>query len=292
MQINFCTTNFSPINYAQTNFKGRINTSSALISDTFEKQDKKQKRIKPKYHFSFNDDKALYKFSPKILKEYRMEKISKECKEAAKTSFEMAKILKRGLDESEGKDNYTLVSIGTSPSGVMRALDYMGEDVRYVPISGLRKYQGVSGSDIIERVVEYNDHRDYRKYLDSIGINSLTINNSPKKFLFYDYTMSKTSLLTLEYLARQVMGLRGDKAEFRSLNEDLETFTTNEEKRSFDDYTESFLNHSKIAKYTGIPHIYPEFTAQITDELKKENSKDSKDFNYALCYYIDKDGLL
>ena len=46
--------------------------------------------------------------------------------------------MKEYFDEEYGKDGWAFVSIGTSPAGIGKALEFMGEDVRYVPISDLR----------------------------------------------------------------------------------------------------------------------------------------------------------
>ena len=291
MKINFNPINYNPISYNKpVNFNGIFSFRKKPVTDTFEKRTKKEESY-PKKPFSYEEDlKGYKKISKKINSEEQIRGTSKAHK-AAENSYRMAKIIKRGLDKEIGPKKYTIVSIGTSPAGVARALDYMGEDVKYVPISGLRGFK-YSDSDVIETLAN-KEHKEYKRYLDSIGINAETINKSDKKHIFYDYTMSGSTLSAVKHIATNALKIDPNKMEFRSLNDDLMKFAnTKSKKRGCGDYIDKYLALSQIYGYVGIPHISYFNTDTIKEKVKEENSPESKDFNYALCYFIDQDGLL
>ena len=63
--------------------------------------------------------------------------LPQEIQVAAHNSVNVALDLKEYLDAVYGEDKYVFCCIGTSPTGVARAFEFMGVETKYLPISGL-----------------------------------------------------------------------------------------------------------------------------------------------------------
>ena len=280
---------FNPrINYNNFNYY-RVNKTKNLPYDSFELSFKGSKTKKNgKVPFDGSDDYSLYKLTQKTLKNYRFSKIPAETKRAAHDSMQAARIVKGKLDKKYGKDNYVFVSIGTSPAGVAKTIEYMGGDVRYVPISSLRDVQFS-----YRELPEYQDYENYSKFLDSIGLDRNDVIKSGKKHVFCDYTCSGITLNAVQYYAQR-RGIPDEYTDFRSLNGMLADYALSNPEKTGDilRYNKYYLEDSNIGKYTGIPHLHCMLVNNIDEALKTPQGKASKDFDFALLYYLDKKGLL
>ena len=289
MKINFNPINLNPISYTPINFNGKFCHAQRLTSDVFEKNTEAKTKIE--YPFSYKKDLEEYKKTPKAINEAHFKDIDEETKRAARSSLKMAIALRPHINTKKKKDNAVLVSIGTSPSGILRALDYMGEDVRYMPISGLKNitFDDCCFDDLLGK----KGNKEYINFLDSIGLSGEKINNSDKKYIFYDLTLTGETLNEVAFMFDKHLGADTKKTDFRSINKDLQKICR---KNGLLDYCNAYIVHfltcQNIGKYTGIPQVYLDNPKSIESALTKENDKNSKDFNFALCYYMEQEGLL
>lgn len=262
-------------------------SSQGFHTDTFEKQ--KSAKVHSRVPFDTDFDKKLYKMTPKVLREYRYNKISDKCKQAAFDSVIMGNIIRKEYDNKYGKDGYVFVSIGTSPAGVARTLELMGKEVKYVPISGVREI-----GFPIDELTEYQDYNKYSDFLDSIGLDRKSVIKNPKKHIFCDFTSPQASTLgAVRYFATERRGLPLNKVDFRSLNLDLFRYAVRHPKvrDKVIKYTDDLCN-SRLSKYSGIPHLNCMTVNNIEEALKAKPSKLASDFNFAMAYILDEKGLL
>ncbi len=277
------------------NFNGNISKAPSLyfkggcsIKPADYIQDRYVKPTEYKEHFHASEDVKLYKLLPKPIRDLKYKTLDKETKREAFNSIIAGNIVKKIYDEKYGKENYVFVSIGTSPAGVGRTLEFMGQDVRYMPISGIR-HIGFP----VEDLCEYQDYDKYSKFLDEIGLNRRSMKENGKKYIFCDYTKSGATLNAVEYYAKHSRFLPEEQIEFHSLNDDLAKYAKTHKKTmgKVIEYVESLCS-SRIAKYTGVPHLNCMVVDNIEQELKKPKTKISKDFNFAMLYMLDREGLL
>ncbi len=237
--------------------------------------------------FDAKEDALKFNKMNFVLKKLKYLSIDKHTKDVAAKSLECAEMLKKYLDD-EYKDNYVLVSIGTSPAGVMRAMEFMGSDVRYIPISNLYV---LNSSKNLEKDLEKINTKKYKKFLSGAGISPSNINNQNKKYIFYDYTFSGISLNMVKNAMENHLGIDSSKTDFRSLNYDLLDLTIKESVDKYvmvNDYVDEYLKHSNISPYSGIPHLDCRHLENIDKLLAKPKKQKPKDFNFALLYGIEK----
>ena len=75
------------------------------------------------YDLTFEEKEDLYS------------KIPDTIQELAFLNADIGIIFKYALDEEFGEENYKFISLGTSPACAGKAMEYMGEDVVYLPMS-------------------------------------------------------------------------------------------------------------------------------------------------------------
>ena len=107
----------------------------------------------------------------------------------ANRNYDIACALGKYLEEHFGNfKNYTILSIGRSLATCCEALRHMGADIKFIPLSGLRKNPCLD--DITPKGVSI-----YEKYLTSIGLTKEQIRNNPThKYIIMDYTATGNSL--------------------------------------------------------------------------------------------------
>lgn len=257
------------------------------IGDEIERAARNKKWDLP---FDTYHDRQFFNAFPSGLKKYKMKQIPKDCMEAARATVEAAKAIKKRFDFEFGKDKYVYVSIGTSPAGVARALELMGNEVKYVPISDLRYVDYYT----YEFWQDENNVKDYLKFLDSIGLNNETIENSDKKFVFCDYTCRGTTLKAVQTYLEEIRGFDGSKLAFKSLNNELERYARfhPSKKDEFQKYIKNYLEIPRIQDYCGIPHVSGEHPEEIKTSLSGKSSRKAHDFNYAMACMLEEEGLL
>lgn len=243
------------------------------------KQDKfeVQRKIRP-----FGADKKNAAVSA-----YDMKYIDDDIKEAAKKSVDTGIMLKKSLDDRYGKDNYVFVSIGTSPVGVAKTLDIMGQDVRYVPISGLRHInKDINSCDIKSAI-----HPSYQKYLDSIGLNKKDIEKDRKHYVVCDYVRSGITKKIIETYLKSILGLPKEKIDFENLeallNSKAVSDCSTEEIAKTEKYINDYCYYSGLEDFCGVPHLEYKDLNKADKLLKTQKTPKEKDFETAISYYID-----
>ncbi len=264
--------------------------------DTFECHTKSKKRTPKIYPFSCKQNMGLFSATPQICKKLKYDSIKNEdLKTMAVESIEMAKLLREFLSKKYAGQNNTYVCIGTSPAGVMKSMELMGDDVRYMPISGLRHLQNFKDSEYLDLIFEELDTDKYKNFINSIGLSADEINSSANKTIFYDYTLSGTSLDIIKHFVLR-SGVDESKVEFRSLNKDLleesKTYPDSRMKDYVNAYILTHLLNSEIGHYCGIPHVDYKNLNDIESKQKESLSKTAADFNFALLYNMEQKGLL
>ncbi len=206
------------------------------------------------------DHKNFYRKKDKIsISEYKKlskiekEKIKKNCNKleiaAAKANAELGIILKNKLDKDYGKDNYVFISIGRSPALIARAMEFMGVEVKYLPISKLR---GMSKYDIpmgFSGLEYFEGYKDYLREQNILG------RDDDKKLLFYDYTFSRKSLKIFAKVMDKLFNICEPEASFKSLNDELAYLANIKRNTDIGSYIEDYLYHQSFLHSVFRPHL-------------------------------------
>ena len=193
-------------------------------------------------------------------------------------------MLKKSLDEYYGKDKYTFVSVGRSPSTIARCISKRGVPTIYCPISNLgnEQYKDARGTFFFHR---------YLNYLKSLGLKPDEVAKSSRKFLVYDYTQSGESLRNFEKILVDDLKLPRDKVVARSINQDIADIEQN--KDDVLDFIMDMFTCSDAERYGGVPYFpttclrsprnvklnsdcqlgYNQFTFSLQDRLARELKK-------------------
>lgn len=233
--------------------------------------------------FSISDYNSLSKLEKVVLRE-----ASKPCKKAAEDSLEVGLKVKENLDKKYGENGYVFCSIGTSPAGIARVLEFSGCETKYLPISRLNWLES------IDSWKEYTDKfSNYEKFLEEQGLSKEQVSKSNKEYLFYDYVQQGVSLLMFERMMREHFGLDMENVCFRNMNYlCYSSCAKNIDPPQYAiDYVERYMRDSEIAKYCGVPHLDIQEIDKV-DECKKFESLQSKMFNFNLIDSLAKKGLL
>ena len=277
----------SPINlYNNFNLYAPIKSQpafKALSLDTFEKRAANKKQNVP-----FGVDKSLIKGLHPFLKT-EVSKYPYDIVRAAKDTAQMTKITKKALDGKYGKDNWVFVSIGTSPALIGKGLELLGEDVRYVPISGIRYTRmGHKNKDMIREKMG----QSYIEYLNSIGLSKEKIAKDKRKYIICDFTSLGTSLNNAEDVAKNVLNIDEDKIAAVSINDLLSDYSnahcSSKTQKCVADYINNYFVHQEAEDYGNIPHIdYKELKSfNLEEAVKKGANLDAEAFERALRYYL------
>lgn len=232
--------------------------------------------------FSINDYNSLSKLEKSILRS-----ASSSIEKDAKKSLEMGLVVKSDLDKKYGKGNYVFVSIGTSPAGVGRVLEFMGVETKYLPISGLSAcYQ----DDFYKTF--YSETADYVKFLDEQGISQEKIDKSGKNYLFFDYTRTGRSLDAFRTMMKENFGINSEKIHYKSF--DYECYSSSakniDPEKYAVDYIKDYVESEKIAYLAGVPHL-PIWQIDEVAKCKNFECLDAKKFNFCLIDELSKKGL-
>ena len=272
-----------------------------FISTTKKKKDPIESN---KRKLDISDYKSL---SEKEIEDFK----SKYCDESeirmATRDVNLAIKFKKSLDEKYGEGNYIFECIGTSPSTIGRVLEFMGVETHYLPISNIRKYQ--TAESICHNHIDKNKEgkAEYSKFLKSQGISKEEIEKSNKTYLFYDYTVSGTTLNYFKEILKNCFDIPVDNnnVEFRTLNEDFANlfyYTVDENgvfhnvgSKEKDDcyyFIRQELEQSRAALYGGIAHLGFFDLEHIADIQKDTTGENSKIFNFLVIDKLNEMGLL
>ncbi|MCI1273406.1 MAG: hypothetical protein LKG27_03110 [Clostridiaceae bacterium] len=185
--------------------------------------------------------------------------------------------IKSFLDKKYGENNYIFLSLGTSPSTVAKALEFMGVETKYMP-----------GSKLSELYCHhphfYYKIKAYAKYMNDLGIERKLLKSRQKKLVCYDFTFSGESLRMFKYMAWHEGKLSIFNTRFRSLNDDLYKIAREKgHANMFDYFVKNHMGCSNVQHFSTIPHInFMEFD-NIEKIMKNHNyTRDVKFFNFDL----------
>lgn len=233
--------------------------------------------------FDIQDYNSLSKLDKSVLRS-----TSADTKEAAEKSLEVGLAVKDHLDKIYGENNYVFVSIGTSPSGVGRVLEFMGVETKYLPISGLSSFYNNDS---------YKDFSygfpAYKTFLEEQVITDEQIDSSNKAYLFFDYTRTGRSLEIFKNMMREYFDVNSQNAQYRSF--DYECYSSSAKKidpaKYAVDYVLHYIEGEKIAAYAGVPHL-PVWELDKVGECKNFESEKAKKFNFLIIDELSKKKLL
>lgn len=195
---------------------------------------------------------------------------------------------KEYLDEIYGEGNYVFISIGTSPSLIGKALECMGVETKYLPMSGLKD----ENLDI-ETFCLLNPMENYADFLKAQDITRKRVQNSTKHFVFCDYTDTGKTLERFQYIMETNFGISGDNVHYRSLNEDLKNTDADEDAVS--SYINSYLKMHDADIYSAVEHLGYFMTDAASfrkESLTKHNDTKVKYFNFYMMKILDSRRLL
>ncbi len=214
-------------------------------------------------------------------------------KEQAKETVKIAKFLKNTLDKEYGKNKYVFVSIGTSPACIGRAMEFMGVETKYLPISELR----FSNSHKEEIKNNWQGQKAYSKFLKSQGIDRETIAKNDKTYLFYDFTASGRTLSKYKEVLSDFFDIpvNHSRIKFISINEELtakakDNIFIDDEKVEY--YISKNMASQDSYEYAGVPHLNYGSLEKIEEVIKKEKTNTAKRFDFIIITELLKKGLL
>ena len=225
---------------------------------------------------------------PDRIQKIKINKIPLGCRELAKETVYLANLTEKMLDEEYGKDNWVFVSIGTSPAGIGKALQIMGHDVRYVPITAFGRMNDAS------YLSGQKGAGDYKNFLDKIGLNKETISKDKRDYVVCDYTASGDTLDNVQFVARNKLGIDDENVDYVSINNALEHYAIdNYSIRDFnkvEEYIERHMGFETIGEICGVPHLHYKNLENIHTLLMEDKNTPERNFELALAYYIKNGG--
>ena len=233
--------------------------------------------------FSIEDYKSLSKLEKTVLRE-----ASVNYKKHAEDSIKVGLKVKEKLDKYYGDEGYVFCSIGTSPAGIARVLEFAGAEVRYFPISRLNWLHSVDDWQ------KYSDKfPKYQDFLAEQGLSSEEVSKSDKKYLFYDFVQQGMSLIVFEKMMKEYFGLNLPNVTFNNVNYLCQSSCAEkiDPPQYSIDYIETYMNGSAIADVCGVPHLDIAEIDKI-DECKQYENLQAKMFNFLIIDGLSKQGLL
>ena len=233
--------------------------------------------------FTISDYNSLTKLEKAVLRE-----ASKPYKKVADDSLQVGLKVKDNLDKKYGENGYVFCSIGTSPAGIARVLEFSGVETKYLPISHL---------NWLESVESWKEHSDkflnYERFLKEQGLTKEQVSKSDKEYLFYDYVQQGMSLIVFEKMMKEYFGLDLQNVGFHNLNFlCYSSCAKNVEPPKYAlDYVSEYMEDSAICDFSGVPHLDIIDIDKI-DECKHFESLKAKMFNFRIIDFLARKGLL
>ncbi len=193
------------------------------------------------------------------------------------------------LDEEYGKGKYVFCSIGRSPALFANVLEAMGIESKICRYSAREDYSEFSSYSIITDKHEKLPHiyGEYKDYLANMGLDSKTIENSDKTYVFVDYVLGGHNLKTFqEIIEDPTIGLKLDNVKFKNMNK----FFYDEsslKKRGVDETCQRYLDYmgnSTFKSYAIVPadKSIPFIQRQYSHVRNKPWNDEIKIFRFAL----------
>ena len=135
-----------------------------------------------------------------ILAEKKLKKEAPSLKTLPKDAALVGLAAKKYLDNEYGKNNYRVISIGTSPAPITEVMAAAGADIVFLPISSLSNYINPhKGNDNNLDISGYPNIQKALEYLKRKGVNE----NSKKINIITDFCSTGKSLLLAHDLVLQ-----------------------------------------------------------------------------------------
>ena len=192
-------------------------------------------------------------------------------------------------------NSFTFVSVGRSPVFLAKYLEFQGEDVKYCPISDIANGFFKPG--------EYSSGfiKEYKKYLDSIGLTKEFVQTTKKPIIITDYTYEGCSLSNFRMLlASPEIGItEGEKVKYCPITE-CEIFKR--ENWIFDCGFENSKEYIDIMEnemtklYTSIPYFnYRKYQdglySAILDKYYQNDNKFEENFRTKIVNFLIADSI-
>ena len=161
---------------------------------------KKQKVTLDEYYdIKENNPTILYK----ALKKYQADKKYFHTKTTPLTIGKTSLALKKSFDEKYGKNNYRIISLGTSPAFITEPMKELGAEVIFLPISHIHKLHNCEHNveNEIKTLKENEPINAALDYLDYKGVCDDKVN------ILLDYTCNKATLTHMRNLIKDRFGL-------------------------------------------------------------------------------------
>ena len=180
------------------------------------------------------------------------------------------------------------VCIGTSPAPLARVLEFSGVETKYLPITGLRPYYE---DDAYKKFTD--KFSNYQTFLNEQGLSKEEIENSDKKYLFYDYTFTGRSLHVFKQMMKENFGLDLPNVHYSSA--DYLCYSSCAKKIDPPEYAINYVKKYMLESFSetigGVPHLAIERIDAI-EECKNFEMKTAKEYNFALIDRLHKLGKL
>lgn len=237
------------------------------------------------------------------------ETIPPQTQKIAKESLVFGLKLKSNLDKNYGVNKYCFLSLGTSPAGIARVMEFSGVETKFIPISRLHNYFS------LEKIENLKINKSkYYKFMKSQKITPNDIDKSGKKYLCFDYTISGESINAYRLFLQTIFDMGVNKIKYISINDLIKNIILEEneeneendvnscndtyeitdvdgEKYSFQNYISEYLLKCQMETYCGVPHLNIERINWISKCHKYENIN-AKKFNFVIIEELDRRGLL
>lgn len=134
----------------------------------------------------------------------------------AEIIVDTARLIKKIFDKKYGEGNYVFISVGRSFSAVSKCLEYLGNETKRIPFSGVSH---MVNKVTVKSIVHQEGFSRYIRFLKGQGLTAEKVKKSPKKFLFCDYAVTGGSINFFKKIMRtKVIGLHSDNIYFLKLN--------------------------------------------------------------------------
>lgn len=206
-------------------------------------------------------------------------------REYVQDTMTLFKNLNKKLNE-KFPDGYTFVSIGRSPSLFAKMFNFIGQDAKICPISGL-SFLGEDTTPV--RMLSSHKVQKYGEFLKKIGLSKESVENAKTPFVFTDYTYKGTSLDNFEkILARDEIGIKGKNTTFLSLN-----FQLLDSSWYINHLVHKYLLHQDLKAYTSTPVLNYSDMDVVEEVLKKyREHQNAKLMNFHLIDNLVKEGFI
>ncbi len=181
-------------------------------------------------------------------KEAAYETVPDGIKSLVNTDIGLGIAFKQTLDKKYGEGNYKFVSLGTSPACVAKAMELMGEDVVYLPMS-------FSSATCAKPWLMKSPYIGmYKEYMSRKGLTNENLEKEKKTAVICDYTFSGRSLELSEFMLTGPLGLDKNRVETATMNSMIENspLLPREVK---DEYLDNILKKEKTAVFCNVPHF-------------------------------------